>query len=122
MIRVITISREYGSGGGTVARMLAERLGWRLVDQSSAKKGDQLQLKFLHISRTYRNRGWGQQLFDWAKSEAHQRGAKSLYISATPSEHTIGFYLRLGCRVTQEPDAELFELEPEDIHLECALA
>ena len=34
MIRVITISREYGSGGGTVARMLAERLGWRLVDQS----------------------------------------------------------------------------------------
>jgi cytidylate kinase len=34
MIRVITISREYGSGGGTVARMLAERLGWKLVDQS----------------------------------------------------------------------------------------
>lgn len=34
MIRVITISREYGSGGGTIARMLAERLGWRLVDNS----------------------------------------------------------------------------------------
>lgn len=34
MIRVITISREYGSGGGAVARMLAERLGWKLVDNS----------------------------------------------------------------------------------------
>jgi cytidylate kinase len=31
MFRVITISREYGSGGGAVARMLAERLGWKLV-------------------------------------------------------------------------------------------
>ncbi len=32
MVRTITISREYGSGGGVIARMLAERLGWRLVD------------------------------------------------------------------------------------------
>jgi predicted N-acetyltransferase YhbS len=86
------------------------------------KNGDQLQLKFLHVSRTYRNQGWGRQLFEWARSEANRRGAKRMYISATPSQHTIGFYLRLGCSVTQEPDAELFELEPEDIHLECALA
>jgi CMP/dCMP kinase len=28
----ITISREYGSGGGEVAKRLAARLGWRLVD------------------------------------------------------------------------------------------
>ena len=34
MIRVITISREYGSGGGTVAGKLAERLAWRLIDRS----------------------------------------------------------------------------------------
>ena len=81
------------------------------------KNGDQLQLKFLHLSRAYRNQRLGQRLFDLAKSEANQRGAKSIYISATPSEHTIGFYLRLGCKVTPEPDAELFELEPEDIHL-----
>ncbi len=32
MIRVITIAREYGSGGGTVARALAETLGWKLLD------------------------------------------------------------------------------------------
>ena len=86
------------------------------------ENGDQLQLKFLHVSRPYRSQGWGQQLFDLAQVEATQRGAKSLYVSATPSEHTIGFYLRLGCTVTARPDPGLFELEPEDIHLERALA
>jgi len=32
-IRVITIEREYGSGGADIARLLAERLGWTLWDQ-----------------------------------------------------------------------------------------
>ena len=32
MIRVITIEREYGSGGAEIARKLAERLGWKLWD------------------------------------------------------------------------------------------
>jgi cytidylate kinase len=31
-MRAVTISREYGSGGGEIARQLAERLGWRLID------------------------------------------------------------------------------------------
>ena len=31
-MRAITVSREYGSGGGEVAARLAQRLGWRLVD------------------------------------------------------------------------------------------
>lgn len=85
------------------------------------KRRDQLQLKFLHVSRPYRHDGWGQKLFGLARVEAIQRGAKRLYISATPSDHTIRFYLGLGCTVTTEPDAELYELEPEDIHLEYAL-
>jgi len=29
---VITISRQYASGGSTVARLVADRLGWQLVD------------------------------------------------------------------------------------------
>src|SRR5258708_33926132 len=33
MTRVITIEREYGSGGADIARKLAERLGWKLWDQ-----------------------------------------------------------------------------------------
>jgi len=33
MIRVITIEREYGCGGGAIAKLVAERLGWKLWDQ-----------------------------------------------------------------------------------------
>ena len=33
MIKIITVEREYGSGGGEVARLLADRLGWKLWDQ-----------------------------------------------------------------------------------------
>jgi predicted N-acetyltransferase YhbS len=86
-----------------------------------ARSGDPMQLKFLHVSSAYRRQGRGQGLFRLAQEEAARRGAGSLYISATPSQNTIDFYLRLGCTVTKEPDPELFDLEPEDIHLECAL-
>lgn len=34
MFNVITVSREYGSGGGIVAEMLSNRLDWKLVDRS----------------------------------------------------------------------------------------
>ncbi|MBZ5552585.1 MAG: cytidylate kinase-like family protein [Acidobacteriia bacterium] len=33
MIRIVTIEREYGSGGGEIARRLATQLGWTLWDQ-----------------------------------------------------------------------------------------
>jgi len=33
MVRVITIEREFGSGAREIARLLAERLGWKLWDQ-----------------------------------------------------------------------------------------
>ncbi len=33
MIRIITIEREYGAGGSAIARKLAERLNWKLLDQ-----------------------------------------------------------------------------------------
>lgn len=33
MIRTVTIEREYGAGGGVIAKKLAERLGWKLWDQ-----------------------------------------------------------------------------------------
>jgi predicted N-acetyltransferase YhbS/catechol 2,3-dioxygenase-like lactoylglutathione lyase family enzyme len=82
---------------------------------------DRLQLRFLHVGNGYRDRGVGARLFEDAAAEAHRRGASRLYISATPSEHTIKFYLGLGCTLAAEPEPELFELEPEDIHLEYDL-
>jgi cytidylate kinase len=33
MIKIITIEREYGCGGGEIAQLLAQRLGWKLWDQ-----------------------------------------------------------------------------------------
>jgi cytidylate kinase len=33
MYTILTLEREYGAGGGHIARALAERLGWRLYDQ-----------------------------------------------------------------------------------------
>jgi cytidylate kinase len=33
MIKIITIEREYGSGGGEIAEQLAKQLGWKLWDQ-----------------------------------------------------------------------------------------
>ena len=52
---------------------------------------------------------------------ARNMGAKKLYISATPSKHTVDFYIGLGCKIASEINPELFKLEPEDIHLELLM-
>ena len=33
MLKIVTVEREYGSGGGEIAQLLSERLGWKLWDQ-----------------------------------------------------------------------------------------
>jgi cytidylate kinase len=38
VFRIITIEREYGCGGGGIARKLAEQLGWTLWDQRITKE------------------------------------------------------------------------------------
>lgn len=82
---------------------------------------DMLQLVFLHISRDYRDQGLGRQLFMRAAEVARTQGARRVYISATPSEHTIHFYRGLGCVLSPAPDPALLALEPDDIHLEFVL-
>lgn len=84
-------------------------------------RGDLLQLKFLHVSRAYRGQGLGERLFAAAQAFARDRGAGGLYVSATPSENTLSFYQQRGCVILDQPDPELFALEPEDIHLQCPL-
>ena len=64
-------------------------------------------MTFLHVSHAYRKQGLGQRLFALTKAEARERGAKRLYISATPSENTIDFYRRLGCVVAQEVEPDV---------------
>ena len=42
MFRVITVAREYGSGGGHIAQVLADRLDWKLLDRCLVEKIAQL--------------------------------------------------------------------------------
>src|SRR3984893_11428602 len=37
-MRGVTISREYGSGGGEIATRLAKRLGWQLIDHALVER------------------------------------------------------------------------------------
>ena len=113
----------FDRGGAFVAAFEDDQLvGVAVLDTVwRGARGDLLQLEFLHVSRDFRGRGLGGRLFEQARSAARERGARGLYISATPSENTIRFYQRRGSVVMATPDAELFALEPEDIHLECAV-
>ena len=45
-MRVVTISREYGSGGGEIGARLAKRLAWQLIDHDVVKRVAQM----LHVS------------------------------------------------------------------------
>ena len=75
------------------------------------------QLAFLHVDAACRGTGIGRRLSDELDSIARQAGDTEIVVSATPSENTVHFYLKRGYEVTDQPLAELFELEPDDVHL-----
>ena len=78
-------------------------------------------LAFLHVSRPSRRRGAAQALWKVAADIAVANGAESIYVSATPTESAVGFYLRQGCRLAQPVHPDLFAAESEDIHFVCSL-
>ena len=75
------------------------------------------QLAYLHVSNRYRRKGIGKQITKELTHEATRAGAKKMYVSATPSGSAVGFYLSCGFRPVDTPIPELFQLEPEDIHM-----
>lgn len=75
------------------------------------------QLAALFVSKDYRRLHVAQRLTEEVVRLARQRGAKALYVSATPSESAIGFYRSQGFEPTAQVNKELYELEPEDIHM-----
>lgn len=92
-----------------------------LENRFVGKAKDTLQMKFLHISKNFRKQGLGKKLFTLAAQQAVELEARKIYISASPSENTVNFYLRMGCVLVSEVDEGLFALEPDDIHLEFDL-
>jgi predicted N-acetyltransferase YhbS len=79
--------------------------------------GALLKLDMLYVSAAQRRRGLGRELCSLLCAEARSRGATGVYVSASPTRSTVQAYLRCGARLLQPPDAELFRLEPEDVHL-----
>jgi GNAT superfamily N-acetyltransferase len=75
------------------------------------------QLAALFVSRDRRRCGVATRLTDEIARQARESGALALYVSATPSESAVGFYTSQGFRPTKYIIEELYELEPEDIHM-----
>jgi GNAT superfamily N-acetyltransferase len=78
-------------------------------------------LAVLHVSRPFRRKGAAQALWNVAVEIAAASGAQSMYVSATPTESAVGFYLKQGCRLAHPVHPGLFAAEPDDIHLVCSL-
>jgi len=78
-------------------------------------------LHYFYVDADQQGKGIGAKLMQAAKASAKQLGAKQLYISATPSRHTVDFYIKHGAQPLSAPDQQLWQLEPEDIHLLCRL-
>jgi predicted N-acetyltransferase YhbS len=111
--------------GGTFLGMFdgGELVGMSVLDSARVgHAGDQMQLAYLYVSRSHRRRGIGTQLFEAAVSSARKAGANGVYVSATPTENTVDFYLKRGCVLAPEPDPTLLAAEPHDIHLLFPLA
>ena len=78
-------------------------------------------IEHLLITDGYRRQGLGSALLEKAKEEGRQRGARSLYISACPSEETIHFYQAMGCILSPQPMAYYVQKNPNDVQMECPL-
>ncbi len=92
-----------------------------LENKLRGRNKDQLKMDILFVSKDYRGIGIGRKLVQVIKESAKQIGAKKLYISATPSKNTVDFYMKIGSKLAEEVDEELFDIEPEDIHLDLEL-
>ena len=79
------------------------------------------QLAFLHVTAASRAAGIGSRLCDDLELMARDGGDSEVVVSATPSENTVRFYLGRGYELMAEPLPELFEREPEDVHMKKRL-
>jgi len=96
-----------------------EFMGLAVVD--GRFEPDRAWLAFLHVSRPHRRRGAASALWSAAVDIALGAGARSMYVSATPTGSAVGFYLSRGCTLADPVHPDLYAMEPDDIHLVCEL-
>ena len=73
------------------------------------------------MTKNARRQGIGAHLFRLVCTGAEQLGAKRLYICANPTEETVAFYRKMGCRDATVRIARLVEDEPDAYYLEAVL-
>jgi ribosomal protein S18 acetylase RimI-like enzyme len=104
------------AGGAAVGAFSGERLVGVGVVRPGLRP-EIAQLAYLHVSSDARGRGIGMALTDELERIARDAGDTAIVVSATPSANTVRFYMGRGYEPMAEPLPELFELEPEDVHL-----
>ena len=75
----------------------------------------------IFISKNYRGKGIGKELFQFSCELARQMKARKLYICAGSSEDTVAFYFKLGCKEATEVNQDLYEMDSNDLQLEYVL-
>ena len=80
------------------------------------------ELAGLWVSCTHRRQGVATRLVAEVERLAREAGSVALYVSGTPSRSAVGFYRSRGFRPTLDVNRELYEREPEDIHMVLDLA
>ena len=78
---------------------------------------DMAQFAVLHISNGFRQMGIGKRLSERVLEKAGTDGKKAIYVTATPTKATVDFYRKIGFELAGQLNEELFELEPDDIHM-----
>ena len=122
--KIIERQRILLENGGTVIGAVDRQTLVGVASLESEFRGEKkkyMKMDILHVSKNYRGKGIARRLLGMVSSLARERGADALYISATPSKHTVDFYRGCGAKLVEELDPELFDMEPEDIHLEIDL-
>lgn len=112
--------RYLDAGGIAVGAFADERLVGIGIVRPHLRPG-LAQCAFLHVSNGYRAAGIGGRLVAELERVAREQGATAMVVSATPSLNTVRFYLGRGFEPMAEPLPELYELEPEDVHMQKRL-
>ncbi len=116
----LALERYVDGGGIAIGAFAGGRLAGIGVVVPHLRPGI-AQLAFLHVSAPSRATGVGSGLSELLEQLARDAGDSDMVVSATPSGNTVRFYLGRGFQPTAHPLAELFELEPEDVHMRKVL-
>ncbi len=79
------------------------------------------QLLALYVDCNHRMSGIAKSLYIEAQDAAKKRNAKTLYVSATPTDSSVKFYLGQGFEPTTEPHPDLLAQKADDIHMTKSL-